>query len=93
MKLPIGSRVTANIFAKAKEYLWLPKEAVLSTGRNKIVFLKEKGGFRAHGISTGVEINNSVQVVEGLRQTDSVASIAQFLVDNETFIKVKKWEK
>ena len=89
LQLPIGSRVTATIFASSKNVSWLPKEALLSLGRDKIVFKKEPGGFRAHKITTGVELNNAVQVINGLSSKDSVASNAQFLVDNEAFIKVK----
>lgn len=86
-KLPIGSRVTANVFAKPKAAWWLPKEAVLSLGRDKIVFKKEGLGFRAQKITTGVAVNRYVQVLTGLQKEDSVAVNAQYLVDNEAFIK------
>ena len=88
MQLPIGSRVTATIFASPKNAKWLNKEAVLSLGRDKIVFLKVPGAFRAHKITTGLELEKSVQVITGLLPTDSVAGNAQYLVDNEAFIKV-----
>ena len=90
MQLPIGSRVTANIFATSVKASWLRKEAVLSLGRDKIVFLKEPGGFRAHKVITGMELNSAVQVISGLSANDSVASNAHFLVDNEAFIKISK---
>ncbi|NTS43109.1 efflux RND transporter periplasmic adaptor subunit [Flavisolibacter sp. BT320] len=86
-KLPIGSRVTANVFSKPKEAWWLPKEAVLSLGRDKIVFKKEGLGFRAHKITTGIAVNRHVQILTGLQKEDSVAVNAQYLVDNEAFIK------
>lgn len=88
MQLPIGSRVTATIFASSIKASWLPKEAVLSLGRDKIVFRKEPGGFRAHKITIGMELNRLIQIVAGLSPIDSVASNAQFLIDNEAFIKV-----
>ena len=88
MQLPIGSRVTATIFASSIKASWLPKEAVLSLGRDKIVFRKEPGGFRAHKITTGMELNRLIQIVAGLSPIDSVASNAHFLIDNEAFIKV-----
>lgn len=91
-RLPIGSRVTANIFAKPKAAWWLPKEAVLSLGRDRIVFKKEEAGFRATRISTGSEVNRHVQVSTGLQKDDSVAVNAQFLVDNEAFIKANNNE-
>ena len=86
-RLPIGSRVTANIFAKPKAAWWLPKEAILSLGREKVVFKKEETGFRATKITTGIEVNRQVQILTGLQQKDSVAVNAQYLVDNEAFIK------
>jgi Cu(I)/Ag(I) efflux system membrane fusion protein len=89
LKLPIGSRVTASIFTKSKIAQWLPKEAVLSLGRDHIVFKKEEGGLRARRISTGIELNEYIQVTAGLQLSDSVAANARFLVDNEAFIKVK----
>lgn len=90
MQLPIGSRVTATIFAQSKKALWLPKEALLSLGRDRIVFRKEGTGFRAQKVITGAEMNRYVQVTGGLQPTDSVATNAQYLVDNEAFIKVQE---
>lgn len=91
-KLPIGSRVTAIIFAKPQAAWWLPKEAVLSLGRDKIVFKKEETGFRAIKITTGIEVNRNVQVLTGLQKEDSVAANSQYLIDNEAFIKVNNNE-
>jgi Cu(I)/Ag(I) efflux system membrane fusion protein len=88
MQLPIGSRVTATIFGSSANASWLPKDAVLSLGRDKVVFVKQSGGFKAHKVTTGLELNRSIEVVTGLSSEDSVASNAQFLVDNEAFIKV-----
>lgn len=88
LQLPIGSRVTANIFGSTIKGDWLPKEAVLSLGRDKIVFKKEPGGFRAHKVITGIEAKQQVQITGGVDRTDSVAINAQYLVDNEAFIKV-----
>jgi membrane fusion protein, copper/silver efflux system len=89
LALPIGSRVTANIFGSTINAGWLPKEAVLSLGRDKIVFKKETGGFRARKVVTGIEVNRLIQVTGGVDRTDSIAVNAQYLVDNEAFIKVK----
>ena len=91
-RLPIGSRVTANIFSKQKAAWWLPKEAVLSLGREKVVFKKEATGFRAIKITTGIEVNRQVQILAGLQKQDSVAVNAQYLVDNEAFIKANNNE-
>ncbi len=87
--LPIGSQVRAQIFTGKEITTWLPKDAVLSLGIDKIVFLKTAGGFQAHRVVTGITNKDQVQIISGLSESDSVAANGQFLVDSESFIKVK----
>jgi Cu(I)/Ag(I) efflux system membrane fusion protein len=90
MEIPVGSQVKATIFSSGKEADWLPKDAVLSLGINKVVFIKTEGGFKAHTVETGLTYNSRVQILSGIAETDSVAANAQFLTDSESFIKVNK---
>ena len=90
MHLPVGSQVRAIIFGSDLSANWIPKEAVLSLGVNNIVFRKEGPGFRAHKVETGLQLHNLVQVIGGLSATDTIAQNAQYLVDNESFIKVNE---
>jgi len=62
---------------------------VLSLGREKVVFGKTDGGFKAIKINTGITHENHIQIVSGLKVTDSVAANAQYLMDSESFIKIK----
>ena len=89
LKIPIGSQVRATIFGNAKDGYWLPKEAVVSLGMDKVVFQKIDGGFQAHKINTGLTHKNHIQVISGISETDSVAANGQYLMDSESFIKVK----
>jgi Cu(I)/Ag(I) efflux system membrane fusion protein len=89
LKIPIGSQIRATIFGNTKDAYWLPKEAVLSLGIDKVVFQKSDGGFKAHKINTGITHKNHIQVLDGINETDSVAVNAQYLMDSESFIKVK----
>ena len=89
LKIPIGSQVKATVFGNTKEAWWLPKEAVLSLGIDKVVFQKTDGGFKAVKVSTGIIHEEHIQLLSGLTTTDSVAANAQFLMDSESFIKVK----
>ncbi len=89
LKIPIGSQVRATVFGNTKEAWWLPKAAVVSLGLDKVVFQKVAGGFRAHKINTGIIYKNHIQVLNGINETDSVAANAQYLMDSESFIKVK----
>lgn len=88
-RIPIGSQVRALVFAAARKAAWLPKEAVLSLGLNKVVFKKTDGGFEAVKVTTGFTNQKLVQILDGLTQTDTVATNAQFLMDSESFIKIK----
>ncbi len=89
LQIPIGSQVRATIFVNSKEAGWLSKDAVLSLGVDKIVFIKTAGGFKAHKIETGISYKDKIQITSGLSASDSVAANAQFLTDSESFIKVK----
>jgi Cu(I)/Ag(I) efflux system membrane fusion protein len=88
MQIPVGSQVKAAIFVNTSESNWLPKDAVLSLGINKVVFIKVSGGFKAQKVEAGLTYNNQIQILSGLNATDSVAANAQFLTDSESFIKV-----
>ena len=89
LKIPIGSQVRAAISGNTKNAYWLPTAAVVSLGMDKLVFQKSDNGFRAHKIYTGITYKNHVQVLSGISGADSVAVNAQYLMDSESFIKVK----
>ena len=89
MKIPVGSQVKATVTGNTKEAYWLPKEAVLSLGLDKVVFEKIDGGFKASKINTGITHKNHIQILSGITGKDSVAVNAQYLMDSESFIKIK----
>lgn len=88
LQVPIGSQVKATIYSDFEEAVWLPVSAVVSLGADKVVFIKQNGGFKAHKLVTGLPYNDRIQVVSGLTAKDTVAQNAQFLIDSESFIKV-----
>lgn len=89
LNLPVGTQVRARIRAYTEMAYWLPKESVSSLGIDKIVFLKVANGFRPKKVITGITSGENIQIIKGLSETDSLALNAQFLVDSESFIKVK----
>lgn len=89
LKIPIGSQVSATVFGNTKDAFWLPKEAVLSLGMDKVVFQKIARGFKAQKVNVGMLYKNHIQIISGLQGTDSVAVNGQYLMDSESFIKVK----
>ncbi len=90
LRLPVGSQVRGVIVAHPAMGYWLPKESVTSLGIDKIVFLKVTDGFRPLKVTTGITTDDNIQITRGLSQTDSVAVKAQFLIDSESFIKIKE---
>jgi membrane fusion protein, copper/silver efflux system len=90
LKIPIGSQVKATIFGNSREANWLPVQAVVSLGLDKVVFIKDGTGFKAYKVKTGITYKNKIQILDGLSAQDSVAANAQFLMDSESFIKVKE---
>ncbi len=90
LKIPVGSQVKATISGNTKEAYWLPIEAVLSLGMDKIVFQKLNDGFKAHKVGTGILQKEHIQILNGLSVADSVAVNAQYLMDSESFIKINE---
>ncbi len=86
-KIPIGSQVKAIIFAGDRSAVWLPEEAILSLGLDKVVFVRTGESFMARKIETGITNKHLVQVLNGLDKNEAVAAHAQYLVDSESFIK------
>lgn len=90
MNMPVGTLVKATIFGNKITADWLPKDAVISLGLDKVVFKKFNGVFKAVKVKTGLNYNNKIQIINGLSPYDEVAANAQFLMDSESFIKVNE---
>jgi len=88
-KFPIGLRLQGKVKTNSTAGIWLDKEAMVSLGNKKIVFLKVDGGFKAIAIKTGIEMDESVQVLDGISVEDKIAKNAQYLMDSESFIKTE----
>ncbi|HSD07757.1 MAG TPA: hypothetical protein VLC96_10965, partial [Flavobacterium sp.] len=63
--------------------------ALVNVGEKKIVFVKMDNGFKTKAIQTGLEIDDFVQILEGLSVGDTIAKNAQYLIDSESFIKTE----
>ncbi|CAN1532453.1 AcrA Membrane-fusion protein [Spirosomataceae bacterium] len=90
LKLPIGSQIKATIMTQAKHSKWVANTAVLNMGIEKVVLKKVHQGLVPVKVKTGIQYNNLIEITDGLTQKDSIASNAQFLMDSESFIKIKK---
>jgi Cu(I)/Ag(I) efflux system membrane fusion protein len=89
LKLPIGLRLQGVVKTNPMKAIWIQKQTLVSIGNKKIVFIKVDNGFKATAIKTGIEINDFVQIIEGISVADTIAENAQYLIDSESFIKTE----
>jgi len=89
LKLPIGLRLQGSVKTNPIKGIWLHKQAFVSIGNKKIVFVKMNNGFKAKEIKTGIELGEYIQVLNGISVNDIIAQNAQYLIDSESFIKTE----
>lgn len=89
LKLPIGLRLQGIVETNPVRGIWIQKQAMASVGTKKIVFLKKENGFKAAVIKTGVEMDDYVQIIDGISVQDTIAKNAHYLIDSESFIKTE----
>lgn len=88
-KFRVGQLVTASFSIPSKDSIWIPISARLDLGTKEIVFTRRRGVFRPKEIVIGRQSGYWIEVVNGLESSDSLAYNAQFMVDSESFIKVR----
>jgi len=88
-KFRIGQLVKAQFSIPSKNTLWIPVSARLDLGTKEIAFTKKRGVFRPKEIITSRQSGDWIEVISGLEVSDSVAYRAQFMIDSESFIKVR----
>jgi Cu(I)/Ag(I) efflux system membrane fusion protein len=69
-------------------HLAVPREAIMDSGLRKIVFLSRgTGRFKPVEIKTGLSTEEYAQVLEGLKEGDTVVVSGNFLIDSESKLK------
>jgi Cu(I)/Ag(I) efflux system membrane fusion protein len=68
--------------------LAVPSEAVIDTGVRQIVYVdKGEGYFEPREVTTGIKVDELVEVTGGIKAGEKVASSANFLIDSEAQLK------
>ena len=76
IKIDLGNRLT------------VPAEAVIDTGVRQIVYVdKGEGYFEPREVTTGLKVDELVEVTGGIKAGEKVASSANFLIDSEAQLK------
>ena len=71
-----------------KDVLTIPREAVIQIGKEqRVIVALGEGKFIPMPVSTGMETDDVVEVVSGLREGDEVVVSSQFLIDSEASVK------
>jgi Cu(I)/Ag(I) efflux system membrane fusion protein len=68
--------------------LAVPSDAVINTGVRQIAYVdKGDGNFEPREVVTGVQAENLIEILAGLKAGDKVSSSANFLIDSEAKLK------
>jgi Cu(I)/Ag(I) efflux system membrane fusion protein len=85
LKLKPGMYGNVTLQTDAINALVVPKEAVLETGLRQLVFLdRGEGAYVPYPVKLGRRSQDSVEVLEGLKEGDRIVTSANFLLDAES---------
>ena len=77
--------VNVDMPVELDESLVVPREAIMDTGLNKIVFVQtQEGVFEPRKITTGFEGDGMAAVKSGLKEGETIVSSGNFLLDSES---------
>jgi Cu(I)/Ag(I) efflux system membrane fusion protein len=84
-----GMFVEVEIGVREPEGISVPVDALIDTGRRRAVFVSTgEGRFEPREVVTGARYGDRVQVVDGLRDGDSVVVSGLFLLDSESRLRL-----
>lgn len=80
--------VNTEIVVPLGEQLVIPLEALIDTGKRKVVLVQSAGDlFTPREITTGAQVDAGVVVMTGLVEGESIVARAAFLVNSESSLK------
>ncbi|HSQ49776.1 MAG TPA: efflux RND transporter periplasmic adaptor subunit, partial [Nitrospiraceae bacterium] len=85
LRLKPGMFGTVTLVTDAARMLVVPKEAVLDTGLRQLVFMdRGEGAYAPYPVKLGHRSQDSVEVLEGIKEGDRIVTSANFLLDAES---------
>jgi RND family efflux transporter MFP subunit len=91
MKLRPGMFVKADIVVKkAENAIVIPKEIVMSNRNRKYVYVAEKGFAKTRDIRTGIEDNDNIEVLHGLKPEEQLIIRGYETLRDNSKIKIQK---
>lgn len=89
----VGQIVSVRHTSGKKEGYWLPKTAVLDLGQQYVVFVKRNGAFVPRAVRISGRAGDLLNVKSGIGLNDEVAENAWFLVDSESFVRLRNEQR
>ena len=83
LRLKEGMFANVRILGTGGMALVIPSEAIIDTGRRKVVIVRRNDAFVPVEVVTGREAEEMTQIVEGLDRGAEVVVSGQFLIDSE----------
>jgi RND family efflux transporter MFP subunit len=86
-RLKPGMFVHVSISGKGREALAIPRSALIQTGDRQIAFVEQSPGvYVPREVKTGEAGKDSIEVLSGVREGETVVTSANFLIDSESRI-------
>ncbi len=89
-----GGRLKPGLYAKVELHgaggsgLVVPSDAVLDSGREQLVFVAQGDGhFEPRRVKIGRRLQGGIQILDGLKEGEQVASGATFFLDSESQLR------
>lgn len=88
--LILGMNATAQIIVPQKQTLVVSKSAIVIRSGRKVVFTEEKGLAKWNYVNTGLENNNEVEIIEGLKAGQKVIISNNLQLAHDSPLRVQK---
>jgi len=83
-----GLYATVDLQVSPHETLTVPRDAVVDTGQTQHVFVVERDGrFVPRTVTLGTQLDDTVEVTQGLREGEPIVSSGVFLIDSESRLR------
>jgi YtkA-like protein len=87
-RLKPGMYATVDIQGSADDGLSVPANALVDSGTEQVVFVAQGDGyFTPKRVKAGRRLGDRVEIVDGLKQGEQVASSATFFLDSESQLR------
>lgn len=84
----INMAINATILLPSKKAITIPREALIySTSKNYVIVSLGQGRFAPREVTPGLESENEVEILSGLKPGEKVVVSGQFLIDSESNLK------